>query len=78
MQGLSWEGSCSSRTGDRAGVTDCRTAAAPTWTAPTTNVNAIDILNGFVNDIVIDPNNPATLYAATLGDGTQSIEGNCG
>ena len=60
-----------------AGVTDCRTVAVPpTWTAPTTNVNAIDILNGFVNDIVIDPNNAALLYATTLGDGTQNIEGN--
>jgi adhesin/invasin len=59
-----------------SGVTDCRKAAAPAWTAPTTNVNALDILNGFVSDIVIDPNNAATLYAATLGDGTQSIEGN--
>ena len=59
-----------------AAVTDCRTVAGPTWTAPTTNVNAIDILNGFVNDIVIDPNNLATLYAATPGDGTQNIEGN--
>ncbi len=59
-----------------AGGLDCRTATAPRWTAPATNVNAIDIMNGFVNDVVIDPNNPATLYAATLGDGTQSIEGN--
>ena len=41
-----------------------------------TNVNTIDILNGFVSDIVIDPNTPSTLYAATLGDGTRSIEGN--
>jgi len=36
----------------------------------------LDILNGFVSDIVTDPNDPTILYAATLGDGTQNIEGN--
>ena len=59
-----------------AGITDCRMAASPRWTAPTTNVNALDILNDFVSDIVVDPRTPSTLYAATLGDGTRSIEGN--
>jgi hypothetical protein len=58
------------------GVTDCRAVAGPTWKAPTINVNAIDILNGFVNDIVIDPTNTTVLYATTVGDGTQNIEGN--
>jgi hypothetical protein len=56
--------------------TDCSTAPPSTWMAPTTNVNTLDTLNGFVSDIVADPNNPAILYAATLGDGTGSIEGN--
>lgn len=59
-----------------AGETDCRRATAPTWISPTRNVNADDVLNTFVSDIVIDPNTPTTLYAATLGDGTRTAEGN--
>jgi hypothetical protein len=46
------------------------------WIPPMTNVNTIDILNGFVSSIVVDPSTPSILYAATLGDGTRSIEGN--
>ncbi|RMF85967.1 MAG: hypothetical protein D6736_16255, partial [Nitrospinota bacterium] len=61
--------------GTSGGATDC-TGVAATWTAATTNVNASDVLNTFVTDIVIDPTDSTILYAATLGDGTRSIEGN--
>jgi hypothetical protein len=64
--------------GTPTGVANCPplTLPPPCWTHPIPNVNTVDILNGFVSDIIIDPNNPAILYAATLGDGTQNIEGN--
>ena len=76
-RGLSWEGSSSSLTEDRRQPSQ----AVPSWAhldSLTTNVNAVDILNGFVSDIVIDSRTPSTLYAATSGDGTQKYRGQCG
>ena len=51
-------------------------AGGTSWIHPMPNVNTIDRLNGFVSNIVVDPRTTSTLYAATLGDGTRSIEGN--
>jgi hypothetical protein len=61
-----------------AGITDCRQAGtSPTWRSPKTrNVNARDVLNTFVTDIVITPTDPDILYATTLGDGTRSVKDN--
>lgn len=49
---------------------------AATWQVPMINVNTVDMQNGFVNTLAIDPRNAATIYAATVGDGTAPIEGN--